>query len=97
MENLDTKEIDYSMAQKRVRKVKKFYESTVFFILVLAAFGFWKYYRSDYSYIESVFLEFNRLNIIFWIWGVILILRAMKLFLFDQNWERKMMNKQLNK
>lgn len=97
MENLNKNEIDYIVAKERVRQLKKFYESLGFYIIVLLSYGIWKYSKTNYSYMESIFLEFNRWNIVFWIYGIVLLLKAMKLFLFNQNWERRMMDKQLNK
>ena len=93
MENLTTKDIDYTFAKERVRQLKKFYASLLFFFLVFAIYSFRKYFKTG----DLNFLEFNNWSVMFWIWGLILILRAMKLFFFNQTWERKMMDKQLNK
>lgn len=93
MENLDTKEIDYLMAKERVRKLKKFYASLVIFVIVFMIYGFRKYYKTG----DLNFLEFNNWSAIFWIWGIILVVNAFKIFVFNHDWERKMMDKQLNK
>ena len=93
MENLDTKEVDYLRAKERVRKLKKFYASLLIFAIVFLIYGFIKYYKTG----DFNFLEFNNWSVIFWIWGIILVVKAFKIFIFNQNWERKMMDKQLNK
>lgn len=93
MKNLTETEIDYSMAKARVNQLRKFYVSLAVFILVFAVFGFRKYYKTG----EFNFINFNEISVIFWIWGLILIIKALKIFFFNQEWERKIMDKQLNK
>ena len=36
---------------------------------------------------------FGRISIIFWIWGIILAVKAVKLFVLDYDWERKTIEK----
>lgn len=93
MENLSKTEIDYSMAKERVNQLKKFYVSLAVFTIVFAIFGFRKYYKTG----DFAFLDYNNFSVIFWIWGLILAIRAVKIFFFNQSWERKMMDKELNK
>lgn len=97
MENLSNKNLDYSIARERVYQLKKFYGSLIFFVLVFTVYFIWKYYKKHGDIGEINFLEFNNWSVIFWIWGLILVLKGIKLFFFNQNWERKMMEKQLNK
>lgn len=92
MENL-TKEIDYSIAKERVSQLKKFYVSFTVFAIVLAIHSFRNYYLAG----EITFLSFNKFSGVFWIWGLILAIRAVKIFLFTHDWERKMMDKELKK
>ena len=93
MENLDTKEIDYVMAKERVRKLKKFYASLLIFAIVFTIYGFRKHAKTG----DFNFLEFNNWSAIFWIWGIILVVNAFKIFVFNRDWERKMMDRELNK
>ena len=93
MENLTQKEIDYSIAKARVNQLKKFYVSLAFLIIVFTIYSFRKYYLTG----EIAFLDFNNFSVIFWIWGIILVIKAVKLFVFNQSWERKIINKELNK
>ena len=91
MENFTKEEIDYSVAKERVQKLKKFYTNLVFFLILFAAYSFRRFYLTD----DIIFLDQRNISIIFWIWGLILAIRAAKLFLFNGDWERKMLNKEL--
>ncbi len=93
MENLTKTEIDYSMAKERVNQLRKFYLSLAVFIIVFAIYGLRKYYKTG----EINYLDFNNFSVIFWIWGLILTIRAVKIFFFNHSWERKMMDRELNK
>ena len=93
MENLTHKEIDYAIAKERVKQLKNFYISLVVLIIVFTIYNFPKYYLTG----ETSFLDFKNFSVIFWIWGIILLIKAIKLFVFNQSWERKVINKQLNK
>ncbi|MDP2452982.1 MULTISPECIES: 2TM domain-containing protein [unclassified Kaistella] len=93
MENLTKQEIDYSMAKERVNQLRKFYVSLAIFAVLLAIYSFRNYYLNG----EITFFSFNNFSGIFWIWGLILAIRAVKIFFFHHSWERKMMDKELNK
>lgn len=91
MENLSQKEVDYSNAKNRVQQLKKFYASLAIFIVVFAFYSFRKFYLTG----EITFLNFHNYSVIFWIWGIILAVKAVKIFFLSSGWERKMMNKEL--
>lgn len=93
MENLSKSEIDYARAKERVNQLKKFYASVAFFIIIFGIYSFSKYYNTG----GIPLFNFNNFSAIFWIWGTILAVKAVKLFFFNQDWERRMMNKELNK
>ena len=93
MENLTKTEIDYSMAKERVNQIRKFYVSLAVFIIVFAIYGFRKHLKG----VDINYLNFNSFSVIFWIWGLILAIRGMKIFFFNHDWERKMMDRELNK
>ena len=97
MENKLNTELDYSIARDRVHQLKKFYGSLLLFVLVFTGFLLWKYYKNNGDLGDINFLEFNNWSAIFLIWGLILILKAIKLFFFNQDWERRMMDKELKK
>lgn len=91
MENYTKEEIDYSFAKETVQKMKKFYVSLVFFLVLFAVYSFRRFYVTG----DIVFLDQRNISVIFWIWGLILAIKAAKLFFFNGNWERKMLNKEL--
>lgn len=91
MENLTQQEIDYSLAKERVQKLKKFYTSLAIFAVILALYIFRNYYFFD----EILFLKGNNFSFIFWIWGIILAVKAGKLFFLNPDWERKMLEREL--
>ncbi len=93
MENLTKTEIDYAIAKQSVNQLKKFYLSLAFFTILLAIYSFRNYYVVG----EIRFLSFNKFSGVFWIWGIILAIKAVKIFLFNHAWERKMMDRELNK
>ena len=93
METFKKEEVDYSVAKERVQKLKKFYTVLVFFLIIFAAYSFRRFYLTG----DIIFLDQRNISIVFWIWGLILAIKAAKLFLFNGDWERKMMNKELNK
>ena len=91
MENLTQKEIDFVMAKEHVQKLKKFYISLAIFAIFFGAYSLRKYYLTG----EIVFIDQQHISIIFWVWAIILAIKGAKLFLLNQNWERKMLDKQL--
>lgn len=91
MENLSQKEIDYSTAKERVHQMKKFYTSLAIFILVFSLYTF----REHYLNTEINIFRLGRVSIIFWIWGISLAIKGVKVFFLNQSWERKMMDKEL--
>ena len=93
MENLTKTEVDYAMAKKRVNQMRKFYVSLAVFIIIFVINSARKYYKTG----EVNYLDFNNVSVIFWIWGLILAIRAVKIFFFNHDWERKMMDRELNK
>lgn len=93
MDNLTKNEIDYALAKERVNQLKKFYASLAVFLIVFIVYSLRKYIKTG----DIVFLNGNNFSVIFWIWGIILAIKASKIFFFNQSWERRMMNKELNK
>ena len=88
MENQDLEKIKYEAAKSHVAAIKKFAISLVVFcVLFLLFFG------SDLLNIDGLHFNFSRVSIVFWIWGIILAVRGVKLFVFDYDWERKTIEK----
>lgn len=88
----NNEKINYEIAKNRVIRLKKFYSNLIVFMVVLLLFygiKFLKYELVDWSQI--------RVNLIFVIWGLILLIQAVKLFLFNSNWEGKKISELTNK
>lgn len=84
--------MDYNQAQQRVKDLKKFYKGVLWFFIV--AFIIF----SDDIFEKGIF------NISFWdgsvllaIWGIILTVKAVRLFLLDNEWERSIIEKEMGK
>lgn len=91
MENLSQKEIDYSNAKERVQQLKKFYAGLAIFIIVFAFYIFRKYYILG----DIKVFELRGIALVFWIWGIVLGVRAVKIFFLNKDWESKMLDKEL--
>ncbi|UKB79667.1 2TM domain-containing protein [Chryseobacterium sp. MEBOG07] len=84
--------MDYETAATRTRSIKRFYKSlfifAIFAVLIIP----------DDIFGEKIisFNLFDRYTIL-GIWGFIILIKASKLFLFDSEWERNMIEKELEK
>ena len=87
MENKLTPE--YIAAKNRVQTLKNFYRQLAVFAIIAGGFLAYKFIK----YGELKF-QFS-----FWImiWGLVIAIRAVKLFVFDSQWESKQLKKELNK
>ena len=84
--------MNYIQAQQRVHDLKKFYKNLLWFGIV-AIFIF-----ADDILEKGIFnLSLWDGSIILAIWGIILILKAVKLFIFDSEWERGIIEKEMKK
>lgn len=84
--------MNYNQAQERVHELKKFYKSLLWFgIVAVIIFG-------D-DILEKGIFNFSLWDgsIILTIWGIILTVKAVKLFLLDSEWEREVMEKEMKK
>ncbi|WP_294230003.1 2TM domain-containing protein [uncultured Chryseobacterium sp.] len=84
--------MDYNQAQQGVKDLKKFYKSVLWFFIV--AFIIF----SDDIFEKGIFnFSFWDGSVILAIWGIILTVRAVKLFLLDSEWERSVIEKEMGK
>ena len=90
MEHQDLDKMKYEAAREHVAKIRKFVVSLLIFCILLLLF-----YGSDLFSFNKWNFGFGRISIIFWIWGIILAVKAVKLFVLDYDWERKMIEKNL--
>ena len=87
MENQDIDKMKYEAAKEHVAKIRKFGINVLVFCILFLFLN-----RENIFQLNEFNFGFGRVSIIFWIWGLIL---AVKLFVFDYDWERKMIEKNL--
>jgi hypothetical protein len=84
--------MNYNQAQQRVQDLKRFYKNILWFGIV----AFIIYFDDIF---EKGILNFSQWNgsIILMVWGIILIVKAVKLFLLDSEWEKDVIEKEMKK
>lgn len=90
METHNTPDPQYDIAKRRVGELKRFYINLVIFCILFIIFN-----GSDFF--EQGFMKagFGKMHFAFLIWGIFLAIRAVKLFLFNTDWEKKQLDKEL--
>lgn len=83
--------MNYNQAQQRVHDLKKFYKSLLWFGIVAAIIF------ADDIFKKGFQLSLWNGSIILAIWGIILTVKAVKLFIFDSEWERGIIEKEMKK
>jgi hypothetical protein len=79
-------------AQQRVKDLKSFYKNCLWFGIVALIIFFRRFMKSgDLS--ESLFSG----SVILTVWGIILAVKAVKLFVFDEEWENKILEEEMKK
>lgn len=80
----------YEMARNHVAKIKRLIVNAIIFACLFA-----------FCYASELlsFKEFNfgDVSAIFWIWGLILAVKAIRLLIFDYNWEEREIDRQLKR
>ncbi len=84
--------MNYNQAQQRVNDLKKFYKSILWFGIVAVIIF------ADDIFEKGIF-NFSLWNgsIILLIWGIVLTVKAVKLFLLDEEWEKDVIEKEMKK
>lgn len=90
MDNQNLEKMKYEAAKEHVARIRKFAVSLVVFIIFFLLFN-----GSNIIRFNDFNLDFVNVSPIFWIWGIILAIKAVKLFVFDYDWERKTIEKYL--
>jgi hypothetical protein len=83
--------MNYNQAQQRVHDLKKFYKSLLWFGIVAAIIF------ADDLFKKGFHLSLWNGSIILTIWAIILTVKAVKLFIFDSEWERGIIEKEMKK
>jgi hypothetical protein len=84
--------MDYNQAQQRVNGLKKFYKSLLWFgivAVIIFADDVWEKGIFNFSLWDG--------SVILLIWGIILTVKAVKLFILDSDWERDIIEKEMRK
>lgn len=84
--------MDYNNAQERVNQLKKFYKNLMWFGIVAGIIFFDDIFdegKINFSLFDG--------SIILMIWGIILTIKAVKLFLFDAEWEKDIIEREMRK
>jgi hypothetical protein len=84
--------MDHNQAYERVKQLKSFYKNLIWFGIIAGILFF-----DDYIEHGEIDLSFYHGSIILLIWGIILTIKAFKLFVFDSDWEQRLIDKELNK
>jgi uncharacterized protein YhhL (DUF1145 family) len=84
--------MNYETASERTNKIRKLYKS----IFIFAIFAVLIIPDDIFGEKMINFRLFDRYTIL-GIWGFIILVKAVKLFLFDSEWERRMIEKELEK
>lgn len=84
--------MNYNQAQQRVHDLKRFYKNLLWFGIVAFIIYF------DDIFEKGIFniSQWNG-SVILTIWGIILTVKAVKLFLLDSQWERNVIEKEMRK
>lgn len=84
--------MNYNQAQQRVHDLKRFYKNLLWFGIVAFIIYF------DDIFEKGIFniSQWNG-SIILTIWGIILTVKAVKLFLLDSQWEKNVIEKEMRK
>lgn len=83
--------MDYNRAYDRVQKLKKFYKNLMWFgIISVIILG------DDWFNDELRYQLFGG-HLFLGIWALILVIKAISLFIFNDEWEREIMEKEVGK
>lgn len=93
MENINKENPRYATVVERVQKIKKFYTGVLIFAIVFGIIYGIKFFKHGFP--QN--LGEMQFSWIFIIWGLILAIKGVKLFLFNSDWENDMINKEIKK
>lgn len=83
--------MNYDNAKQRVKELQSFYKNFIWFIIISVTILFRnydQYEQTNYIYPGSI---------IFMIWGIILTVKAVKLFILNAEWENKIIEEEIRK
>lgn len=84
--------MDYNNAYKRVNELKKFYKHLAWFGIIAGISVI-----NNYSGHGSFHLSLFNGSVLLLIWGAVLAMNAVKLFIFNSDWEKRILEEELKK
>lgn len=93
MENINKENPRYAIAVERVQKIKKFYTGLLVFAIVFGVIYGIKYFKHGFT--QN--LGEMQISWVFIVWGLILVIKGIKLFFLNSDWENDMINKEIKK
>lgn len=84
--------MNYNSAQQRVKDLKSFYKNCMWFGIVTLII-FFRIFMKTGDLSQSIFSG----SIILTVWGIILAVKAVKLFILNTEWENKVLEEELSK
>ncbi|WP_262150280.1 2TM domain-containing protein [Chryseobacterium foetidum] len=84
--------MEYQTAQQRVKELKSFYKNCMWFGIV-ALFIFTRRFVKYGDFTEAI----STGSMILTIWGIIIAVKAVKLFVLNSEWEEKVLQNEINK
>lgn len=84
--------MNYQNAVKRVNQLKKFYKHLTWFGIIAGIL----FFKDHFEHGRFDFSHFNG-SILLLIWGIILAIEAVKLFIFNPEWEKRIIENELKK
>lgn len=84
--------MNYNSAQQRVKDLKSFYKNCLWFGIV-ALIIFFRRAIEHGNFAEAL----STGSIILTVWGIIIAVKAVKLFILNSDWENRMLQEELKK
>ena len=84
--------MNYANAQERIKKISKLYRNATWFAIIFIVYFFNQFFRED-----NFDLSQFHISAIFIIWGLILSIRGINLFVFSPEWEKEIIEKEMIK
>lgn len=84
--------MEYNQAYERVNQLKKFYKSLLWFGIIAVFVLGNKFFKNG-----EIEISFFSGSIFLMVWAIILTVKAVKLFIFNSEWERKTLEEELKK
>lgn len=84
--------MEYQTAQRRVKDLKSFYKNCLWFGIV-ALIIFTRRFMRYGDFTEALTTG----SIILTIWGIIIAVKGVKLFIFNSEWEEKILQEEIRK